>query len=347
MKKCLYCGALNDDDAIFCVSCGLKMSKNEESPSRGGDPPKTCPYCGTLNDKDASYCIECGMRIDENSADCAHLFGTVISKCVAVLESIFGPLMDRFLPPNARKNLSRYFYGTTLPGIFLVLGSCFFVINILIQNSAASMALRIITIICLVAAIAAELVNIFGFRAGMEFIYDRAIAADLQALGDRAYEFLHLDSEQTKDVNSVFLTGPCFEEVPHLGRKSYFHYWPRQIYRFGMDGRLRYSVVKTVAYYFTKNQLLVYNEIYDPVTGHIYDRYSKDYFYEDINSAHVGNEVKSVGYGKNCHKQSYITFSVESRSGNIEMGIAEMNNQVSESLRGMSFLVRERKSKIA
>lgn len=51
MKKCIFCGALLEEDAIFCSYCGKKIDSY------------TCPYCGTEVEDDSVFCSKCGMRL--------------------------------------------------------------------------------------------------------------------------------------------------------------------------------------------------------------------------------------------------------------------------------------------
>ncbi len=62
-KKCPYCGAINDPEAMFCEQCGQPISKT------------ACPYCGAELDPDADFCEQCHhyIRKDVCSFCGAHL----------------------------------------------------------------------------------------------------------------------------------------------------------------------------------------------------------------------------------------------------------------------------------
>lgn len=49
-KPCPFCGALNDNDAKYCKSCGKTLSA-------------VCPRCGATNDADAKFCNDCGSPL--------------------------------------------------------------------------------------------------------------------------------------------------------------------------------------------------------------------------------------------------------------------------------------------
>lgn len=57
MKYCTNCGALLEDDAIFCTSCGTKQAA-----------PNLCPHCGYEHEPDAAFCTNCGQRFATVSA---------------------------------------------------------------------------------------------------------------------------------------------------------------------------------------------------------------------------------------------------------------------------------------
>lgn len=52
MKYCTNCGALLEDDAIFCTACGTKQAA-----------PNLCPHCGYEHEPDAAFCTNCGQKL--------------------------------------------------------------------------------------------------------------------------------------------------------------------------------------------------------------------------------------------------------------------------------------------
>lgn len=50
-KTCPFCGAVNDQEAVFCAQCGQPISKT------------TCPHCGAEADPDADFCEVCHKYI--------------------------------------------------------------------------------------------------------------------------------------------------------------------------------------------------------------------------------------------------------------------------------------------
>lgn len=69
-KKCPYCGAINEPEALFCAQCGQPISTT------------SCPHCGAEIDPDADFCEAChhyirkdvcsycGARLSGNEAYC-------------------------------------------------------------------------------------------------------------------------------------------------------------------------------------------------------------------------------------------------------------------------------------
>ena len=57
MRKCNNCGALLEDNALFCTSCGTKLEVGRH-----------CSNCGAPMDEDSVFCTSCGFRQDINQA---------------------------------------------------------------------------------------------------------------------------------------------------------------------------------------------------------------------------------------------------------------------------------------
>jgi Double zinc ribbon len=56
--NCTNCGAQNNDDNKFCVSCGIKLEKKLEQAK------KFCPECGTENQLNNKFCVSCGTELN-------------------------------------------------------------------------------------------------------------------------------------------------------------------------------------------------------------------------------------------------------------------------------------------
>ena len=56
---CKECGAKLDDDAVFCMNCGVKILDTQNK--------KTCPNCGAAIVDDAFFCMKCGTKLDSTA----------------------------------------------------------------------------------------------------------------------------------------------------------------------------------------------------------------------------------------------------------------------------------------
>lgn len=54
MKRCYFCDAPLDDDALFCGNCGKKVEPQGY----------ICPQCGSAVDTGSLFCARCGFRLD-------------------------------------------------------------------------------------------------------------------------------------------------------------------------------------------------------------------------------------------------------------------------------------------
>jgi len=52
-KKCIKCGTMLEDDALFCSECGEKQKPVE----------KKCQKCGTVLIEGAKFCMNCGTPV--------------------------------------------------------------------------------------------------------------------------------------------------------------------------------------------------------------------------------------------------------------------------------------------
>ncbi len=70
-KICPKCGEINDDEDVFCLSCGYHFQEMTEPETVISDEPsgRICPVCGTMNDPDDTFCLNCGARFEAEPAD--------------------------------------------------------------------------------------------------------------------------------------------------------------------------------------------------------------------------------------------------------------------------------------
>lgn len=56
---CKECGAKLDDDAVFCMNCGVKILDTQNK--------KICPNCEAAIVDDAFFCMKCGTKLDSTA----------------------------------------------------------------------------------------------------------------------------------------------------------------------------------------------------------------------------------------------------------------------------------------
>jgi len=61
VNRCEYCGALLENGAVFCGSCGTRQSSAVES-APAAPQAKQCLNCGALLAPEAMFCANCGTR---------------------------------------------------------------------------------------------------------------------------------------------------------------------------------------------------------------------------------------------------------------------------------------------
>lgn len=68
---CPNCGAVLEDDSLFCVECGTAIKSVSDSETSLSDcEQKICPECNTMIDGDSNFCWNCG-----------HVFETLLNRC--------------------------------------------------------------------------------------------------------------------------------------------------------------------------------------------------------------------------------------------------------------------------
>jgi len=73
-KTCTFCGAVLNDDAVFCVKCGAKAEVKPVPPEDDfvadvdivveQSVKKTCKVCGMTLDNNAVFCTGCGTKVE-------------------------------------------------------------------------------------------------------------------------------------------------------------------------------------------------------------------------------------------------------------------------------------------
>lgn len=69
--RCPNCGEYNEEGAIFCGECGMRLPKVAENKKEKERNETICIACGEPLEKDALFCGNCGARVAdlENESD--------------------------------------------------------------------------------------------------------------------------------------------------------------------------------------------------------------------------------------------------------------------------------------
>lgn len=62
--RCPYCGKDLENDSVFCIHCGKKISVMQEQPMQPSGI--NCPSCGTKNETGSLFCVGCGSSLTGN-----------------------------------------------------------------------------------------------------------------------------------------------------------------------------------------------------------------------------------------------------------------------------------------
>ena len=112
--ECKACGTVNNDDAIFCKQCGVRL-----------DGKKVCNSCGAENDFDARFCNKCGASITND---------VTANKSVETNKEI---VSDDAKPSNWKRIIGFVGWGLAMTGLFFSVLFTFF-IGIGVNNSDVS-----------------------------------------------------------------------------------------------------------------------------------------------------------------------------------------------------------------
>lgn len=110
MKICKYCNTENNEEFIFCSTCGKRIDGN-----------KICPHCKQTIKENAKFCGFCGIRVDRKK-EC--------SNCHKEIESNldFCPFCGNKAKTNTKNNKNTTF--NLITKIILLSLSCLFIIGL-------------------------------------------------------------------------------------------------------------------------------------------------------------------------------------------------------------------------
>lgn len=198
------------------------------------------------------------------------------------------------------------------------------------------------------------------------------ITGDKQMLHDRGIKMLSLDPEQIKEIDPIAVSGPDMDGDAHMDRMysqkkgtrkglvkalrfipfaygiymlaTMNAYVPQLVLKWDFDGKVKYSLVKMSFFYFSSEQMYVYEVYYDIVSQHIYQEDTKDFFYKDIDCVEAETFLCSVGIGKSERIKQFDAFETTVYSGTKMHAISDEDQTILTQVAGMRNLIREKKN---
>lgn len=223
----------------------------------------------------------------------------------------------------------------------------------------------IIGIFLLIGGIVWFCINKFGADLAGEADVDKALAAEVQMVKDKALQKANIIGDQIESVEPVVVYGRGFEPdsptskaIAETGKyasvlkRSMVKTSDDPVYmsRIGSDGKLRYSLVRITMFMFGEKQLYIYYANVDLTTGLVYSEGTHEYFYSDINAVSFEQarekvlNLKTKKYERRLF-ESIVVYSSgchysASLSTDLERSVIETE------FTGMRNLIRERKNEI-
>lgn len=242
--------------------------------------------------------------------------------------------------------MSYSYYGSTNPMIFLVLA----IVSAIICEIASS-----------VSNYSKSVPN------WLQYMND-----DKQKYHDRGIQMLGLDGEQINEIDPIAVSGPDLDGDAHMERMfsenktlkkaalnwlrvipfvygiyllvTLNNYRPQLILKWDFDGKVKYSLVKMSFFYFSSDQMYVYEVYYDVVSQRIYQEDTKDFFYKDIDCVQAETFLRSVGIGRSERIKQFDGFATTVYSGTIMDAISDEDETILNQVDGMRSLIREKKN---
>lgn len=265
---------------------------------------------------------------------------------------------------NIRSDVKEFFYGSVWPSVICNLGTWFFIILSLFSE-------KMLIVACIVF-IGAQIYKLIDRLLKSCPNWNNYVAEDIERHTARAVQKLGIDASQVSMIAPIRVYGPyqdfsrlvttvqgrgivaflkalfrpLFMVTPFYGIKLIMDrnfYRPEFIMRYESE-QVKYSMVTQHIFFFTEEQVLVYEVKYDLVNGLIYEENTYDYFYRDIDCIETGAKTEEVRYKKKTLYKPFEYFKVIVYSGTGTYAITDGQAGVLEyQVMAMRALVRERK----
>ncbi|MCD8190634.1 MAG: zinc-ribbon domain-containing protein [Clostridiales bacterium] len=366
--KCPNCGAVLEKDAKFCVVCGQPVPEEAPVQADGGYVPgDSSSYTPGSGAQDAytpgSYTpgsYTPGGSENYGGTQGAYNPGSYTSGG----SENYGGSGRRTTDVNTN-HIREYFLGrkSRWPGILIVIGIVFCWTGIGF----------LLVLIGLIAILVEFLMSIFANFAHEDEV-DAAWKKQKTVMRERGMEKLNLDRDQISLIPPLVLIGfgkspdssfanareysakqsnkfGVFKALRNLifgKRKDGTEYDPVLVKKIGSDGKIRAMLQEYTVYAFTENQVLVYSGDVDISTGLVYNEYTAECFYEDIEGIRLTESMYKVLNAKKRHYESKLTNEFVLYLGGCNFRCS-VNNEVDstvgdEQFGAMRNLIRDKKT---
>ena len=288
------------------------------------------------------------------------IFKTKSVQQYGVVKDSVSTAKSRLLADPERSAAGKYFYGTKLPlllgsgGIFLL------VLRLLIRPrslliSNLSRFILYLGLAAVIAAIIWKLYERFSAKAEWEKEIDEMISINMQEYMKRGLERLGLLPEQVSMIEPIITQGPYMQlnSATDKGTVALIKQWVtsefavsgRQVFKYGTDGKVRYSLIMGHVFYFSETQVLAYKIAYDVCSGEVFEEDTTEYFYQDVDSVLAGETTKPVWVRNKPVKRQYSYFKVTVSSGESNYASVDAKDAVLENqIIAMKNLIRDKKN---
>ncbi len=380
--NCPNCGATLEKDARFCVVCGNPVPEETQTQTNGGYTPGGS---GAYTSGGASSYTPGGSSSYHPGGSGAYTAGGSSSYTPGGSGS-YAPGGAGAYTPGGNGNygapggytsgtntdhIREYFFGRKYRWPYLVI-----LAGIILSCVNQDFIKTIGNILVVVGVIAIPVVFIWSRFVGFphEDEVDAAWEKQKSVMHDRGLEKLNLVQEQLGLIDPLVLIG--FGQSPHSSfnvaregskrlkkgfgvftslrnaifgkRKDGTEYDPVYSLKIGSNGRIRSLLQEVTVYAFTENQVLMYSGDVDISTGLVYNEYTAECFYEDIEGIRLSENVYKILNAKKRRYENRLTnqFILYLGGCNFQCSV---NNEVDSSVgegqfAAMRSLIREKKN---
>lgn len=278
---------------------------------------------------------------------------------------------EMFISDSDRIPIIKYFHGSKWPILLVILtilqipstigGLIGGLVGKLSHNiftaTAWGVGLRVFfPIMTLIVALAWYLVERFIANPKQEAVVDAFVESDLKNFKERALLKLGLIDEQVSIIAPIKVTGPYYGfSQPDINRSipskilnfaiGLITYRTKLIFKYGSDGKVRYSLIHAQIFLFNETQIYAYEAGYDLCTGQVFEETTTEYFYKDVDCVITGEKMEDIVSGKNIIKKRFEFFKVVVSSGEYNHAVVDTDRSIlSNQIMAMRNLIREKKT---